>query len=227
MRDVTKVKKSIMEAQLGDDPEALADLLGRIPYEEWRARRSAVLGIVRIALANHDPRPRNRRTEPRDKSKMLTRAEVQQILAAIASDEREHEGVRWHAANALGDHGDETVIPVLGELLRAPSRHLRRQAAWSMQELGLRGAEPYLLTALNDPERDVRAAAAQALGSVGTHRAVEPLTKQAGSDDKLFARQEALAALSRLGEHRRAEEILANEPGLTRWRLRRWMEREG
>ena len=219
-----------IKAELRDDPEALAGLLERTPYEKWRVRRKAVSGLARIALAGRDMRPKNRRTEPRNNAKKLGRADAQRILAEIAADAREHEKVRWRAADALGDHGDETVIPVLAELLRDPSRHLRRLAAWSMTELGLEGAEPHLLEGLNDPERDVRAAAARALGVVGTPRAVEPLAERAASDEKLFVRQEALAALRAIGTvdaRRAADEILANASGLTRWRLRRWMEREG
>jgi HEAT repeat protein len=227
---VRDAKKSITEAVLGDDPQALADLLERIPYEEWRARRRAVGDLARMGLAGRDMRPANRRSEPRDDARKLTRADAQRILAEIAADAREHEGVRWRAANALGDHGDETVIPVLAEVLRDPSRHLRKGAARSMTELGLAGAEPHLLDGLNDPEKEVRAAAACALGVVGTPRAVEPLAARAASDEKLFVRQEALAALRAIGTidaRRAADEILASASGLTRWRLRRWMEREG
>lgn len=219
----------VTAAELGDDPQALVNLLERIPHEEWRPRRSAVMGLRRLALEGHDMRPLNRRTDDRNKLAEVTPAEALGVLAAIAVDAGEHENVRLHAALALGEHGDQTVLPALAAMLRDPSKHLRRRAAKAMRDLGVAAAESDLLIALGDPEKDVRAAAARALGVVGGERSVQPLAQRAAIDDKVYVRQEALAALRAIGNGeglRAVDDVLAKASSLTRWRLQRWIDRE-
>jgi HEAT repeat protein len=54
----------------------------------------------------------------------------------------------------------------------------RAAAAFALGDMAVDAAEPYLLGALEDPHRDVRAAAARSLGRIGSPQAVEPLVRR-------------------------------------------------
>jgi hypothetical protein len=110
-----------------------------------------------------------------------------------------HLRVRSAAAQALGRIGEAQAAEPLCAALRDPDQDVRRAAAEALQKIGVPGdpvtrvwhavgmqnwaqcvelrgvaVEP-LCAVLQDEEKDVRAAAAEALAQIGDDRAVEPL----------------------------------------------------
>jgi len=89
------------------------------------------------------------------------------LLAALRD---EHAGVRWRAAEALGQLGvaSEAVVTALLATLRHEDAGVRSGAAEALRELGVgsKAVVEALLAALRDKHADVRGAAAHALGKL-------------------------------------------------------------
>ena len=66
-------------------------------------------------------------------------------------------------------------FPALKQLLSASHEQLRAEAAWALSLAGASTAEPELIRALDDPDKDVRYFVADALGSVKTPSAIAAL----------------------------------------------------
>jgi HEAT repeat protein len=115
--------------------------------------------------------------------------------------------VRVHAVTVLSEIGDESSVPVLGEVMkRDPSSLIRHECAFSLGQMGLKSAVPYLEdAALNDSSEIVRHESAAALGSIGDENARSTLEK-ASKDESDEVRGSALASLFNLDflKHSRA-----------------------
>jgi HEAT repeat protein len=107
--------------------------------------------------------------------------------------------VRVHAVTVLSEVGDESSVPVLGDVMKHdPSSLIRHECAFSLGQLGLKSAVPYLIdAALNDPSEIVRHESAAALGAIGDERARSALV-QASRDESEEVRGSALASLFNL-----------------------------
>jgi HEAT repeat protein len=107
--------------------------------------------------------------------------------------------LRVHAVTALSEIGDETSVPVLGEVLKNdPSSLVRHEAAFSLGQMGLKSSVPYLIDAsLKDTSEIVRHESAAALGAIGDEKAREALEK-ASEDSNEEVRGSALASLFNL-----------------------------
>ncbi len=107
--------------------------------------------------------------------------------------------VRVHAVTVLSEIGDETSVPILGDVMKHdPSSLIRHECAFSLGQMGLKSAVPYLIdAALNDPSEIVRHESAAALGAIGDEKSREALI-QASQDDSEEVRGSALASLFNL-----------------------------
>jgi HEAT repeat protein len=126
------------------------------------------------------------------------------LLAALSDNDRE---VREHAATALGQIGRpaRAAIPTLVNMLRSDEEFGARQhAASALGNIGEAGeALPALITALTDPDINVRIVAAEALGKLGS--AAAPAASQLllvlkdMQTGREGVRQQAAFALGKIG----------------------------
>jgi HEAT repeat protein len=108
---------------------------------------------------------------------------------------------------AIADLGWLRHRPAAGKLCRLTATADSETAvvlAWALAKIGDPAAEPTLLSLLEREEEELKIAAANALGRVGTATAVEPLMKLTGSllgSDLGHAAEKAIAEIqSRLGD---------------------------
>ena len=88
-----------------------------------------------------------------------------------------------------------------------PKRH---NASEALVEIGLPAVES-LITALQDDAEIVREYAAEVLGKIGDHRAVEPLLLAALKDGDRYVREEAAEALWKMKDPRAIEALNATQ----------------
>jgi HEAT repeat protein len=121
---------------------------------------------------------------------------VEPLIAALASADS------WLApriADILARHGELAVDPLV-DLLSSKDRDSAR--AWAANVLGeVRAgrALPVLVHALDDPDDEVRAKAATALGRLSDRRALAPLLEHLLTDPAPFVRARIAASLGQFG----------------------------
>jgi HEAT repeat protein len=103
------------------------------------------------------------------------------------------EDVRWKAAIALGEIGDERAINPLIGLLRDPDHYVMGRAAVALGMIGQPAVTP-LIQALRGGDGNLRWGAAIALGRIRDPQAIAPLVHALG-DKYDNVRSEALASL--------------------------------
>lgn len=99
-------------------------------------------------------------------------------LASRLMDARQPERSRQLAARGLRFLRDEASIPALVLALKDVAPVVRAEAALALSMFGAATAETALMAALEDPTKDVRYYAADALGSVKTVAAKRALEKR-------------------------------------------------
>jgi HEAT repeat protein len=126
-------------------------------------------------------------------------------LALVAALGDEHCNVMKSAAKALGNIGiRKPMIPLLIERLRAHEVQNRRAVADALIHLESQPAYNALITALDDPDREVRQSALAALGELGDRKALPKFRKMLLRDENVGVRAEAAYRLGKLGN---AEDI--------------------
>jgi HEAT repeat protein len=101
-------------------------------------------------------------------------------------------------ASALARVGDQNSVPVLTNALRHANWHVRREAAVALGKIGdNRALEPLSAMLKQDPDSNLRANAAQALGKFAWEEAI-PALKSALDDEDLFVRELAAEALAKV-----------------------------
>ena len=123
------------------------------------------------------------------------------VVAGYLSDE--DPVVRSRAALALGRIQDTSSVREVLPLAGDASPEVRSSVAFALGQIGssptfaaysLAGsASETLLKLLSDPSRDVKLAAAEALGKTKSRRAVNQLSKLLSASDRLLAQQAALS----------------------------------
>lgn len=104
--------------------------------------------------------------------------------------------VRCAAAEALAHCGDAAIGPRLAGALEAESDPATRRALLrAVGHVGGGELVPVLVTALDDPDPEIRLAAIEGLGATGADAAIEPLAGVVGDTE-----MESLAAIRALGE---------------------------
>ncbi|MCA2896110.1 MULTISPECIES: HEAT repeat domain-containing protein [unclassified Microcystis] len=107
-------------------------------------------------------------------------------------------GVRWNAAEALGNIGSEAAIPGLLKALEHSDDDVRMRAALALSKIGSETAIAELLKALEHSDDDVRMRAALALSKIGSETAIAELLK-ALKDSDWYVRSHAALALGKIG----------------------------
>jgi HEAT repeat protein len=184
--------------------QALLDLLDMKAPEVRVAVVSALFNIIWVDQ------------ESRDSSWHEAASEAAQAVLAMLKDEREDPRVQveildqirhaspdrtGEAVRAVGDalaSKDPAVRASAAHVLSVRSRDPRESEAF---KIAWRSAIPKLITALRDPDHQVRRSVAAALGNLGLEAADarEPLNKLARDDPDPTARQEASDAIKSVG----------------------------
>ncbi|WP_309745092.1 MULTISPECIES: HEAT repeat domain-containing protein [unclassified Chamaesiphon] len=130
--------------------------------------------------------------------------------AALIKDlENPNVHVREMTANALGDLGSNSAIPLLIKNLQEhPDFSMRMKAATALGKIGDRDTVDTLLVALQDKHEYVRGCAAEALGLLKDDRAIEPLL--IALEDRYYwgVRTSAAQALGKLGSIQAIEPLI-------------------
>ncbi|MCZ8288891.1 HEAT repeat domain-containing protein, partial [Microcystis sp. LE19-59.1C] len=116
-------------------------------------------------------------------------------------------GVRWNAAEALGNISPETAIAELLKALEDSNSDVRRRAALALGKIGSETAIMGLLKALEDSDEYVRRNAAFALGNIGSETAIAGLLKALKDSDE-SVRGNAAFALAKIGSETAIAELL-------------------
>jgi hypothetical protein len=124
--------------------------------------------------------------------------EPKDLEGLVAALQDPNEGLRNHAALALGELGDTRAVDPLIHALEGESAEFRRRAAYSLGKLNDSRAATPLINALGDANSWVRVAAVVALWEMGEGRAVEALV-EALDDEDMYVRGVAAQALGWLG----------------------------
>lgn len=111
--------------------------------------------------------------------------------------------VRKNAATALGKIGDERALKPLLNSLNDDDIDVRRHAIAALVKMKKHAVKP-LLKKLYDPDWQTRAIAAEALGRIGSKKALKPLIKALSNnkmrDENRYVRGKAAEALGRIGD---------------------------
>ncbi|HEX8688474.1 MAG TPA: HEAT repeat domain-containing protein, partial [Pyrinomonadaceae bacterium] len=131
---------------LAEGPEVSAALLEALGVEDSWVRYFAARSLGRLKVAGSAD-----------------------ALARLARDDKANH-VRIAAVEALGHVGGETAVRAVAPLLKSGEPDLVRVAAGALGRMRHDDARPPLLEALQSPDAEVRAAAAEALGVVESER---------------------------------------------------------
>jgi HEAT repeat protein len=164
--------------------EAIGVLVDRLGDPSWRVRKAAVERLI----AMPDPQ-----------------AWVARLIAALG--DAEDPGRRNAAVEALV-HGGRRVVSDLVAAIGSHDAGVRKLLIDTLAEIADPGSEAVLVAALSDPDANVRAAAAEALGALGGAAAQRALRECAaqGDEDRLV-RLAALRSLATLDAQVPAREL--------------------
>ncbi|KAB2840751.1 HEAT repeat domain-containing protein [bacterium] len=131
----------------------------------------------------------------------LRQLKAAELLSKRAVDEKLPISERLTAVKGLRYLQDPIGFTALAKALGSTDAMLRAAAAWALSVAGAPQAEQELIRALNDPDKDVRYFAADALGSVKTpavRAALEARQKIEQDFTVKYALQQALSKFSEL-----------------------------
>lgn len=135
---------------------------------------------------------------------------IEPLIEALKDDKMD---VRYFAAKALGEIGDERAVKPLIGLLNDEEWFVHTMAAEALVKIGEAAVEP-LIETLKDENVYIRMRAVKALVEIGDSRAVEPLIealKEALKDEEQWVREEAEEALVKIEVSEEEEEEEAAE----------------
>lgn len=178
--------RRVLEQQGRPLRESAELLFGALGDPSWRVRKQAVELLISLS-----PGP-----------------DEQRRLITLLRDE-ENAGLRNAAAEALIRLGSPAVQELL-EHLADDDHDLRKQVVDILGQIGGREVLPGLVRALSDPDLNVAAAAAEAVGMVGDGTAAPLLLQHLEKTTDLFFRFNALAALARIGQRGPLPQIIAD-----------------
>jgi HEAT repeat protein len=123
-----------------------------------------------------------------------------ELMAYVKSGDQDLAAVAVQTLHRLGPM-PETEVPVLLEYLACEMVEARRYAAWALEQTPSAAAMPDLIERLADPDSEVQAGAAQALGTMGPSASeAVPALARVFSSGTVTARVAAGRALARIGE---------------------------
>jgi HEAT repeat protein len=187
---VDKYIEKLRTARKWRDRAFAAELLGRV------GSAKAVLTLLETVQATQTEDADVREIALRALARIADPHAVEPLVLALAQAEP------WLApriADILARHGDVVVEPLLA-LLNDPDRHTAR--AWAanvLGEIGAQAALPALIRSLDDPDDEVRAKSATALGRLGDRRALQPLLDHLLTDPAPFVRVRIASTVGQFG----------------------------
>ncbi|HEX2250919.1 MAG TPA: HEAT repeat domain-containing protein [Gemmatimonadales bacterium] len=187
---VDKYIDKLRTARKWRDRAFAAELLGRV------GSAKAVPALLETVQATQTEDADVREIALRALARIADPQAVGPLIAALANADP------WLApriADILARHGDVVVDPLL-TLLTDSSRHPAR--VWAANVLGevrAQRAFPVLVRCLDDPDDEVRAKSATALGRLGDRRAVSPLLDHLLTDPAPFVRVRIACTLGDFG----------------------------
>jgi TolB-like protein len=167
------------------------------------------LDAVRTLEFSHDPRALSALVEALRDPSLKVKAEAVRAIVKLgeqatgpvirllndAIDEGDNLSARY-AAKALGLIGDRSISSVLVELLKSDDKFVACESALALGRLSEFKAVPDLIVLLDEPNGNIRFAAAEALGQICDPIARDALRRRLNDDDE-GVRAKARWALSR------------------------------
>ncbi len=159
--------------------------------------RKEFAGLLLDELEEDDVSP-NKRAELISAVGLLGDPDAVTLLSELLLDEAEDKSIRWRSADALGEIGGKDSLDALLSVFGSPDPILRSKAAAALSGFEKAEVEDALIQALRDSFWRVRVAATQALGELGSDKAVDILIYKAKNDPDV--RNVRLASMAALGE---------------------------
>jgi HEAT repeat protein len=187
---VDKYIQKLRSARKWRDRAFAAELLGRV------GGAKAVPALLETVNATRTEDSDVREIALRGLARIADPGAVEPLIRALATADV------WLApriADILTRHGDLVVDPLLAVLGDSAPQPARAWAANVLGEVRAQRAFPALVRALGDPEDEVRAKAATALGRLGDRRAVGYLLEHLLTDPAPFVRVRIASSLGRFG----------------------------
>ena len=179
-----------------DEPETVIDVLLRtVSEDDSEAVRAAAID----ALDQHGRESLERVVDELSDEDLQSAADwvTAKAFARVLDDDQPE--LRMAAATGLGRVGDPSVTAALVERLSDPDERVRERSAVACGRIGDPRAVKALRSLLHeDPSIDARAAAAEALGGIGTEAALEVLLT-AIDDESESVRRVIADALGKFG----------------------------
>ncbi|MBI2897618.1 MAG: HEAT repeat domain-containing protein [Deltaproteobacteria bacterium] len=180
-----------------------AQVLGDAPGE----RRDDAIDALRVLLQDREGQVRYFAAQ--SLGELRAREALEDLVGTIEDGDGQ---VRQAAVIALSEVGDGSVVPRLVEAVQDPSwADVRFQAIAALVQLAPEQARPCALAALEDEDPEVRAQAAEALGTLsdpGDDSAIGELLRVLGDGDERV-RWAAALALGEKGSSAGADTLLA------------------
>ena len=187
---IDKYIDQLRSARKWRDRAFAAELLGRV------GGAKAVPALLETVEATRTEDSDVREVSLRALARIADPAAVEPLIRTLATAEV------WLApriADILTRHGELVVDPLIAVLDDSHRQPGRAWAANVLGEVGAPRAFPSLVRALGDPEDEVRAKAASALGRLGDRRAVGYLLEHLLTDPAPFVRVRIASALGQFG----------------------------
>ena len=187
---VDKYIHVLRSARKWRDRAFAAELLGRV------GGAKAVPALLETVVATRTEDSDVREVALRALARIADPRAVEPLIQALENAEV------WLApriADILARHGEAVVAPLIAVLNEGSHRPARAWAANVLGEVRAQRAFPSVVRLLDDPDDEVRAKAATALGRMGDRRAVGYLVDHLLSDPAPFVRARISGALGQLG----------------------------
>lgn len=187
---VDKYIEQLRSARKWRDRAFAAELLGRV------GGAKAVPALLEAVVATRSEDSDVREVSLRALARIADPGAVEPLIRALETSEV------WLApriADILTRHGEAVVAPLITVLNDGSPQPARAWAANVLGEVRAQRAFPALVRLLNDPEDEVRAKAATALGRLGDRRAVGYLLEHLVTDPAPFVRARIAASLGQFG----------------------------
>ena len=194
-----------------NDPLSLtATLVELLQDPSSDVRRTAALSLGKIGhsagtqglvKALSDPDPLVREYSAWALGQIGEEVNTDAAIALVSALGDEQQSVKNTAAKALGLVGlREPMIPLLVEGLKVGEVQSRRAVVQALMQMEGKDADSALLTALKDPDSQVRQGAIAALGELGDRRVLPTLRKILLDDRDVGVRTEAAYRIGKLGD---------------------------
>jgi HEAT repeat protein len=187
---VDKYVDKLRSARKWRDRAFAAELLGRV------GGAKAVPALLETVEATRTEDSDVREVSLRALARIADPGAVEPLIRTLATADV------WLApriADILSRHGDVVVDPLIAVLDDSSRQPARAWAANVLGEVRAQRAFPSLVRSLRDPEDEVRAKAATALGRLGDRRAVGYLLEHLLTDPAPFVRARIASALGQFG----------------------------